>query len=80
MSRINPGRAKYWVATDISFVLCTITSFIFYINDQRYLGRYGKCIYPLRKFSSHINLIQRLELNPRRGETVKRSRTGTVRR
>lgn len=33
-----------------------------------------------KKFSSHINLIQRLELNPRRGEIVKRSRTGTFRR
>lgn len=26
----------------------------------------------------HVSLIQRLELNPRRGEIVKRSRTGTV--
>lgn len=50
------------------------------LNDQRYLGRYGKYIYPLQFTVSHINLIQRLEFNPRRGEIVKRSRTGTVRR
>lgn len=58
---------------------------LFFLSPQSVLvytinitWRYDKCIHPLLKFNSHINLTERLQLNPRRGETAKWSRTGTM--